>query len=174
MIGVILMTTHIAASPALAVTSTAFNDGAEIPAQYTCEGKNDEQSWPIAIANVPANAKSLAVIVHDPDAPDPKAPRPEGWTHFIVYNLPAYTTTVTSGVAAAELPKGALFGKNDWGKSGFKGPCPPIGKHRYVTTVFALDGMLDVKNPDRAALLKAVEGHVVAKGELTGTYQKKK
>jgi Raf kinase inhibitor-like YbhB/YbcL family protein len=167
--GVLLMTTHIAASPALAVTSTAFKDGADIPQQFTCEGADDSQPWPIAIANVPANAKSLAVVIHDPDAPDPKAPRPQGWTHFVAYNLAPSTTSLP-----AKGNDGAA-GKNDWGKSGFKGPCPPTGKHRYVTTVFALDQMLpDLKQPDRAALLKAVEGHVVAKGELTGAYQKKK
>jgi hypothetical protein len=160
MIGAILMTTQIAAAPALAVTSTAFTDGAAIPQQFTCEGANDTVAWPIAIANVPAGAKSLAVIVHDPDAP-----RAEGWTHWVAFHIAASTTT---------LPAKGSDGKNDWGKAGFKGPCPPSGKHRYVTTVFALDTMLDMKNPDRAALLKAVEGHVVAKGELTGTYQKKK
>ena len=166
------MTTHTASSPSLAVSSSAFENGKDIPAQYTCEGKNDEQSWPIAIAGVPSNAKALAIVVHDPDAPDPKAPRPQGWTHFIVYNLPASTTTLASGVAQPELPKGALAGKNDWGKPGFKGPCPPVGKHRYVTTVYALDGALpDLHEPTRDALLKAMEGHVVAQADLVGTYE---
>ena len=170
---VLLMTTHTTTQAPMTLTSPAFNDNADIPAVHTCEGK--DQSFPLAIANIPAAAKSLAVIVHDPDAPDPKAPRPDGWTHWVLYNLPASTTALTPGIAAAELPKGTLQGKNDWKKTGFRGPCPPIGKHRYVTTVFALDSALpDLKEPDRKALLQAMEKHVLAQATLTGLYAKAK
>ncbi len=168
---VLIMTTQLATEPPMTVTTSSFQDHAAIPKEHTCQGK--DQSWSLSITGVPKEAKSLAVVVHDPDAPDPKAPRPGGWTHWVLYDLPPSTTELAAGVSAAALPHGTLQGRNDWKKPGFRGPCPPVGRHRYVTTVYAVDTVLgDLKEPPREALLKAMDGHVVAKAELTGTYQK--
>jgi Raf kinase inhibitor-like YbhB/YbcL family protein len=119
---------------------------------------------------VPAASKSFVLIVDDPDAPDPAAPKMT-WVHWVVYNLPASTR----GLAAGEtLPASALDGLNDWKRTGWRGPCPPIGRHRYFFKLYALDTMLpDLKRPTKAQVEKAMQGHVLAQAELVGTYQKK-
>src|SRR4029079_11110283 len=120
----------------------------------------------------PAAAKSLALIVDDPDAPDPKAPK-RVWVHWVLYNLPVSVEKLVGGVKVDDLPAGTLQGKNDWGRTGYGGPCPPIGRHRYFFKLFALDGLLgDQQAPKKAALEKAMQGHVLAQCELVGTYQK--
>jgi Raf kinase inhibitor-like YbhB/YbcL family protein len=154
----------------IVVTSPAFEAGAEIPTEHTCEGK--DVSPPLAIAGVPAGARSLVLVVDDPDAPDPRAPK-RTWVHWVVAGLPATTTALPAG-ASHHLPGGASHGKNDWGKAAWGGPCPPIGRHRYVFKVYALDEAMAATGKDKAALLKAMDGHVLARGELIGTYQKKK
>ena len=155
---------------AFTLTSQAFQHGGEIPRRYTCKGA--DVSPPLAWSGVPANAKSLALIVYDPDAPDPAAPRMT-WVHWVLYNIPATASGVQEGVTAGELPPGTLEGTNDFHRTAYGGPCPPVGRHRYFHKLFALDIVLpDLHEPTRAALEKAMEGHVVAHIELLGTFQK--
>jgi Raf kinase inhibitor-like YbhB/YbcL family protein len=155
----------------MTLTSTAFAHEASIPSRYTCDGAN--ASPPLAWSNAPAGTKSFALIVTDPDAPDPKAPKTT-WVHWVVYDLPADAKSLREAVPAKGLPPGTLEGANDWGKTGYGGPCPPIGRHRYVHTLYALDVVLkDLDRPTRAALLAAMQGHVLGSVELIGTYQKK-
>jgi Raf kinase inhibitor-like YbhB/YbcL family protein len=154
----------------LALSSPAFTPGSAIPAKYTCDGPN--LSPPLALTGVPEGTKSFALVVEDPDAPDPAAPKGI-WVHWVVYDLPATTRTIAEG--AGNHGKLGRAGKNDWGQVGYRGPCPPIGRHRYFVRAFALDSELgDRHEPNKAELLKALEGHVLAKGELVGTYQKPK
>ena len=154
----------------LRLHSTAFSDHGEIPSRYTCEGAN--VSPPLDWSGVPAGARSLALVVEDPDAPDPAAPRMT-WTHWLLYDLPAGTGALPEGATAAQLPAGTRVGNNDFRHAAYGGPCPPIGRHRYVHRLYALDTTLpDLGHPSRAALLKAIEGHVLARTELVGTYQK--
>lgn len=151
------------------IHSTAFADHGPIPAMYTCDGR--DASPPLAWAGVPSGAKSLALIVDDPDAPDPKAPKMT-WVHWVIYGLPAADAGLREGVAANELPKGTREGINDWGRTGYGGPCPPVGRHRYFFKLYALDTTLpDLGRPDKAALELAMRGHVVAEARLVGTYQ---
>jgi Raf kinase inhibitor-like YbhB/YbcL family protein len=153
---------------AMEITSSAFAPNGEIPAAHTCEGA--DRAPALAFANVPAAAKSLALVVDDPDAPDPKAPKTV-WVHWVVYDLPASTKGLPDG---GKLPAGAHEGLNDFKHPSWNGPCPPIGRHRYVFKLYALDVMLpDLKRPTKAQLEKAMEGHTLAKAELVGTYQKK-
>jgi len=153
----------------LNLTSPAFSDGGEIPAKHTCEGQG--LSPILAWSGVPANAKSLALVVDDPDAPDPAAPK-RTWVHWVLYNIPPSATGLAQAVAPAALPPGTREGTNDWKRTGYGGPCPPIGRHRYFHKLYALDVVLpDLKQPTKAALEKAMQGHVLAKVELMGTYQ---
>ena len=153
----------------LTLTSAAFRPNGAIPSLYTCEGK--DISPPLAWSGAPAGTKSLVLIVDDPDAPDPAAPKMT-WVHWVLYNLPPTAGAGRSGQAqcvAGRHPRG----RNSWGRTGYGGPCPPIGRHRYFHKLYALDTVLpDLKNPDKAALEKAMHGHVLAQSELIGTYQK--
>src|SRR5215468_8735880 len=151
------------------ITSSSFTHQGSIPAKYTCEGS--DLSPPLAWSGVPPSAKSLALIVDDPDAPDPAAPRMT-WVHWVLYNLTPQTTSLGES-ASKSPPQGARDGVNDWKKPGYGGPCPPIGRHRYFFKLYALDVVLpDLGKPSKADLLKAMEGHVVGSAELVGTYQK--
>jgi hypothetical protein len=121
---------------------------------------------------VPAGTKSLALVVDDPDAPDPAAPKLV-WVHWVLYDLPSSATSLAVGITAAHLPPGTREGLNDWKQPGWRGPCPPVGRHRYFHKLYALDIVLpDLHHPDKAALEKAMAGHVLAKAELVGTYQR--
>ena len=152
------------------ITSPAFAANAELPAKFTCQGAN--VSPPLAWADLPAGTKSLALIVDDPDAPDPAAPK-RTWVHWVLYDLPPQTTELPEAVAASALPAGTREGTNDWKRTGYGGPCPPIGRHRYFHKLFALDIVLpDLKQPTKAALEKAMHGHVLGHAELVATYQK--
>ncbi len=151
------------------IQSSAFAQHAEIPSKYTCEG--DNVSPPLAFSGVPQGTRTLALIVDDPDAPDPAAPRMT-YVHWVLFNLSAATTTLAEGVK--ELPIGTGEGVNDWKRTGYGGPCPPIGRHRYFHKLYALDIELELSRPTKAELEAAMEGHVLAKAELVGTYQKKK
>jgi Raf kinase inhibitor-like YbhB/YbcL family protein len=163
--------TGLGKEPAMRITSPAFGANADIPAKYTCQG--GDRSPPLDFADVPAGAKSLVLIVDDPDAPDPAAPRMT-WVHWVLYNLPPHTAGLAEAVARGALPAGTTEGTNDWKRPGYGGPCPPIGKHRYFHKLFALDIVLpDLKQPTKAALEKAMHGHVLAQAELVGRYQKK-
>jgi Raf kinase inhibitor-like YbhB/YbcL family protein len=156
---------------ALTLTSPAFKDNGEIPSQYTCEGpdKAPALSW----SGVPQGTKSLALIVDDPDAPDPKAPRMV-FVHWVLYNIPPEATGMPEGVVREGLPKGTREGATDFGKTGYGGPCPPIGRHRYFFKLYALDTVLsDLGHANKAAVEKAMHGHVLGQTQLVGTYQKK-
>jgi len=156
----------------LTITSTAFAPEGAIPSLYTCEGK--DISPPLAWNGAPAATKSFALIVDDPDAPDPAAPKMT-WVHWVLYDIPAATTGLPEAVHASALPPGTREGVNDWGRTGFGGPCPPIGRHRYFHKLYALDAVLpDLKRPKKAALEKAMQGHILAQAVLIGTYQKRK
>ncbi|HSO19601.1 MAG TPA: YbhB/YbcL family Raf kinase inhibitor-like protein [Desulfosarcina sp.] len=154
----------------LKLVSTAFTDRGEIPSQHTCEGA--DTAPPLQWDAVPKGARSLALIVDDPDAPDPAAPRMT-WVHWVLYNLPPGGRGLPEGVTSATLPEGTMEGKNDWGRTGYGGPCPPIGRHRYFHKLYALDILLpDLGEPDKAALESAMQGHIMETAELVGTYRK--
>lgn len=147
--------------------SNAFKNGARIPRAHTCEGKN--VSPPFFWRNPPPGTKSFALILEDPDAPDPSAPKMV-WVHWVVFNIPANLTALPQGAKAHDL--GFDEGLNDWKVPGYKGPCPPVGRHRYISTLYALDTTLSLQQPSKAALLQAMQGHVLGKAVLTGMYQK--
>jgi len=154
----------------LTLTSPAFADRHEIPVDYTCEGADISPA--LQWSGVPAGTQSLALIVDDPDAPDPAAPKMT-WVHWVLYNLPPNSTQLAEGITSDELPPGTLEGKNDWKRTGYGGPCPPIGRHRYFFKLFALDTVLpDLKHPTKAQLEQAMQGHILAHAQLMGTYQK--
>lgn len=155
---------------ALTLSSPAFSHGGEIPTEYTCEGPDvsPELRW----SDVPSGTQSFALIMDDPDAPDPAAPKMT-WVHWVLYNLPAGCTGLAKDVR--QLPAGTREGLNDWKRTGYGGPCPPIGRHRYFFKLYALDTVLpDLGTPTKDQLLKAMQGHILAQAELMGTYQKKK
>ncbi len=151
--------------------SPTFGNREEIPSVYTCEG--DDLSPPLAWSEEPPGTKSFALVVDDPDAPDPRAPK-RTFVHWIVYNLPVSVHSLAEGVRQSSLPEGAAEGLNDWKKKGYGGPCPPIGRHRYFFKLYALDTRLEgLESPTKAELEHAMEGHVLAKAEVLGTYEKK-
>jgi len=155
----------------MSITSSAFNANQNIPSTYTCEGANI--SPPLSWSNVPDGTKSLVLIVDDPDAPDPAAPK-RIWVHWVLYNIAPTAAYLTEGIDAGALPKGTLEGFNDWNETGYGGPCPPIGRHRYFHKLYALDTILpDLHKPTKAQLEKAMQGHAIAQAELIGLYQKK-
>ena len=152
------------------VTSTSFAEGGSIPSTYTCEG--DDLSPPLAWSGVPEDAYSLVLIVDDPDAPDPDAPKTT-WVHWVLYNISADTTGLPEAVEPQELPSGTVEGLNDWQRTGYGGPCPPKGRHRYLFKLYALDTVLTgLDEPTKAEVEAAMEGHVVGQAELVGTYEK--
>jgi Raf kinase inhibitor-like YbhB/YbcL family protein len=155
---------------AFTVTSPAFTHGGVIPKAHTCVG--DDRSPPLQWSSPPSETRSFALIVDDPDAPDPDAPQ-RTWVHWVLYDLPPTATGLEEGVTAAELPPGAKEGLNDWKTRGYRGPCPPIGRHRYYHKLFALDTTLTgLSHPTKAELERAMEGHVLAQAELVGLFQR--
>ena len=143
------------------ITSSAFQEGGNIPSKFTCDGA--DSSPPLQITEIPSSAKSLALIVDDPDAPSGL------FTHWIVWNI----SPQTNGIAEGRAPKG-VQGTNDFGKSGYGGPCPPSGTHRYYFKIFALDRELNLPSgTTRKQLDAAIKGHLVAQGELMGRYSRK-
>jgi Raf kinase inhibitor-like YbhB/YbcL family protein len=154
----------------LKLTSTAFAHEGEIPKIHTCQGQ--DVSPPLAWSGVPANAKSLVLIIDDPDAPDPAAPKMT-WVHWALYNIAPSATGLPQGVSPKELPVGTLQGNSDFQRTGYGGPCPPIGRHRYFHKLYALDVVLpDLKKPRKQDVEKAMKGHVIEQAVLIGTYQK--
>jgi len=152
------------------LTSTAFAKGGDIPARYTCEGS--DVAPPLTWSGVPDGAKSLTLIVDDPDAPDPAAPKMT-WVHWVLYDIAPSATGLPEG--GKPLPEGTREGLNDWKRTGYGGPCPPVGRHRYFFKLYALDTLLpDLRAPKKADLERAMHGHVLAQAELIGTYQKGK
>jgi Raf kinase inhibitor-like YbhB/YbcL family protein len=156
----------------MTLTSAAFKHGGEIPAKYTCDG--EDISPPLSWSDVPPTALSLALIVEDPDAPDPAAPQ-RIWTHWVLYDMPPDTDGLEEDVTSSELPPGTREGLNDWHRTGYGGPCPPIGRHRYFFKLYALKTVLpDLGKPNRARLLLEMEGEIIEQTELIGLYQRKK
>lgn len=150
--------------------SSDFGHNADIPVRFTCDGEDvsPELSW----SDIPAGTESLALIVDDPDAPDPSTPKMT-WVHWVLYNIPPTASSLAAAIAAKDLPEGTLEGLNDWAKAGYGGPCPPMGKHRYFHKLYALDIVL----PDRGQIKKsdlenAIAGHILEKAELIGLYQR--
>ncbi len=154
------------------LTSAAFAANGSIPSKYTCEGA--DISPPLEWSGAPSGTKSFALIVDDPDAPDPAKPQ-RVYVHWVVYNIPASTTKLPENATKSGLPSGAVQGSNDWGKQTYGGPCPPIGRHRYFFKLYTLDTELKgLNNPNKAQLEKAMQGHILGNAQLIGTYQKAK
>ena len=155
---------------AMVLRSSAFPAGGVIPARYTCDA--DDLSPPLEWSGVPSGSRSLALIVDDPDAPDPSAPKTV-WVHWVLYNLPPESPGLPEGVSRERLPDGTREATNDWKRTGYGGPCPPVGRHRYFHKLYALDAVLpDLREPTKRDLETAMSGHVLAQAELMGTYQR--
>ncbi|WP_338758535.1 YbhB/YbcL family Raf kinase inhibitor-like protein [Massilia sp. METH4] len=149
--------------------SSIFVDGGDIPPIHTCDGADSPP--PLAWSELPAGTKSLALVVDDPDAPDPAAPQ-RTWVHWVLYNLPPDAGRLAGG-SSRQLPAGTVSGKNDWGNAAYGGPCPPIGRHRYFFKLYALDATLPgLGTPTKAELERAMQGHVLAQAQLMGMYQR--
>jgi Raf kinase inhibitor-like YbhB/YbcL family protein len=148
------------------LTSAAFKEGQVIPPQYTCDGVNVSPG--LEWSGVPKSAQTVAIICDDPDAPA------GAWVHWVLYNLPAENIGLVENLPATpSLKAGGFQGKNDFGKIGYGGPCPPSGTHRYFFKIYALDSELPLKaGATKADVEKAMEGHVVLQGQLTGTYKR--
>jgi Raf kinase inhibitor-like YbhB/YbcL family protein len=150
------------------LTSAVFQQGAEIPSYYTSDGEDvsPEISW----KDAPANTKSFVLVMHDPDAP-----RPGGYTHWVLYDIPAETGHIEEKVPNQEqIPGLGTQGKNDAGKIGYAGPAPPSGTHRYFFRLFAIDKMLELApGATHQQVSAAIKGHILAQAELMGTYEKK-
>lgn len=153
-------------NPEFKLTSTAFQEGQQIPSTYTCDGVN--VSPPLEWSGMPKTAKSIAIIADDPDAPGGI------WVHWVLYNLPADNIGLVENLPATEkLVAGGFQGKNDFGKIGYGGPCPPSGTHRYFFKIYALDADLSLKaGATKAEVEKAMEGHILSQGQLMGMYER--
>jgi Raf kinase inhibitor-like YbhB/YbcL family protein len=152
------------------IQSSAFDNDGKIPRHYTCEG--DDVSPPLNWSDVPDGARSLVLIVDDPDAPDPAKPQMT-WVHWVLYDIPVAADGLAEKVAPAALPPGTREGLNDWKRTGYGGPCPPIGRHRYFHKLYALDTELgDLGRATKADVERAMKGHILAETVLMGTYQK--
>lgn len=152
--------------------STSFSHNDSIPSRHTCDGTDISPalSW----SGIPEGTQSLVLIVDDPDAPDPAAPKMT-WVHWILYNIPPTATGLVEGATEKNLPSGTLQGLNDWKRIGYGGPCPPIGTHRYFHKLYALNTVLpDLQHPTKAKLEQAMRGHIIAKTELIGRYQQER
>jgi Raf kinase inhibitor-like YbhB/YbcL family protein len=157
---------------ALKLTSPAFKNQGAIPPAYTCDG--NDFSPALAWSNVPEGTRGLALIVDDPDAPDPAAPKMT-WVHWVLYNLPLTLDGLPEAAGSAKLPGATLPGLNDWKRTGYGGPCPPIGRHRYFFKLYALDRILpDLNRPTKAKLEAAMKDRILAQATLIGTYQRKR
>ena len=155
---------------ALSLSSPVFTHNGPIPKLYTCQGKDISPS--INWSGLPEGTKSIVLIVDDPDAPDPAAPK-RTWVHWVLYNIPASARALPQASRSATLPAGTQAGMNDWNRTGYGGPCPPIGRHRYFFRLHALDCVLpDLHEPTKVQLEAAMEGHVLEVGEILGTYKK--
>lgn len=153
------------------LTSPNFEHQETIPAKYTCQG--EDRSPALEWSGLPQGTKSFALIVDDPDAPDPKNPKMT-WVHWVLYNIPTGIDSLPEAVEKNELPTETLEGVNDWKRTGYGGPCPPVGTHRYFFKLYALDTVLpDLGRPTKTDLENAMKGHILEKAELIGLYRKK-
>lgn len=156
---------------AFTIRSSSFADKGEMPSKYTCEG--EDVSPHLAWSDPPKGTKTYVLIVDDPDAPDPKAPKMT-WVHWVLYNIPSSVRELQEGIAFDELPQGTEEGINDYHKTSYGGPCPPIGRHRYFFKLYALSGeIVGLEQPTKKDIEKAMEGMILGKAELVGTYEKK-
>ena len=165
-----LVAANGAAPVPFAIESPSFTHQGEIPKRFTCEGEgvSPELQW----SQPPDGTQSFVLIVEDPDAPDPKAPKTT-WVHWVLYNVPAEARGIREAVTEDGLPEGTRQGRNGWKRTGYSGPCPPIGRHRYFHQLYALDTRLpDLKEPSKTDLERAMEGHVLARVEIVGSYRK--
>lgn len=154
------------------LTSPNFADGASIPSRYTCEGS--DRSPGLTWTGTPAGTHTFVLIVDDPDAPDPAAPKTT-YVHWVLYNIPGSASGIREAAMRTHLPSGTKEGKNDWKRTGYGGPCPPIGKHRYYHKLYALDTELpDLREPTKAEVEAAMKGHILGQATLMGTYEKGK
>jgi len=155
---------------ALKLASDAFMDGRPLPRKYTCEG--EDISPPLSWSGSPPGTKSLVLIVDDPDAPDPAAPKMT-WVHWVLYNIPASCSNLPEAVRRNDLPGGTREGTNDWKRTGYGGPCPPKGRHRYFFKLYALGVELsDLGSAEKAEVEAAMKGHILEKTQMLATYQK--
>jgi Raf kinase inhibitor-like YbhB/YbcL family protein len=155
----------------LKLASPSFDNESAIPVRHTCEG--DDVSPALEWTGAPRDAKSFVLIVDDPDAPDPAAPKVV-WTHWVLYDMPETAGGLDEDVSPDDLPDGTREGLNDWDRTGWGGPCPPIGRHRYFHRLYALNAMLgDLGRPTKKDVEQAMEGHVLEMAQLMGTYEKR-
>jgi Raf kinase inhibitor-like YbhB/YbcL family protein len=153
----------------LKIESSAFAPMGAIPAVYTCDGM--DSAPPLRWSGAPPGTRSFVLIVDDPDAPDPAAPK-RTYVHWVLYDIPATTTALDEGVTSVTLPSGTREGVNDWDRTGYGGPCPPIGRHRYFFKLSALNATLgDLGRAKKADVERAMQAHVLDHAELVGTYQ---
>jgi Raf kinase inhibitor-like YbhB/YbcL family protein len=153
------------------LSSPSFSNEAEIPVRHTCEG--EDVSPALEWTGAPPGTQAFVLIVDDPDAPDPAAPKTV-WTHWVLYDIPAFATRLTEDVGSSDLPAGTREGLNDWNRTGWGGPCPPIGRHRYYHKLYALDEPVgDLDTPTKQDVERAMEGHVLDTAQLMGTYEKR-
>jgi Raf kinase inhibitor-like YbhB/YbcL family protein len=161
-ISLVVIVSSLAGTAKINVTSAAFQEGGSIPSRFTCDGS--DTSPPLQISGIPPETKSLVLIADDPDAPGGV------FTHWLLWNIPPKTTSISQGSA----PNG-VQGTNDFGKAGYRGPCPPPGTHRYSFKVFAIDRQLDLRSrAKRSEVEAAMRGHIIAQGELVGRYARRK
>lgn len=154
----------------LTLTSNNFVNGGEMPSKYSCDGQNISPA--LIWGSVPESTQSLVLIVDDPDAPDPRAPKMT-WVHWVLYNIPVGLNGLPEGASTAMLPRGAEQGQNDWKKIGYGGACPPVGRHRYFHKLYALDTVLSgMHKPTKSQIEAAMKGHIIEAAELVGTYEK--
>lgn len=154
----------------LTFTSTSFSHNDTIPSIYTCDG--EDISPALNWTGIPAGTKSLALIVDDPDAPDPAAPK-KTWVQWVRYSISPDTIGLAAGISEKNLPPDTLQGINDWKRTGYGGPCPPVGNHRYYHKLYALDTVPpDFQHPAKAAIEQAMQSHIIGHGELIGRYQR--
>jgi Raf kinase inhibitor-like YbhB/YbcL family protein len=155
---------------AFVLSSPAFGHNSGIPRQYTCEGA--DISPPLRWSGAPQGTRSFALILDDPDAPDPRAPRMT-WVHWVVVDIPGDALELVENAAVRGLPQGAYQGLNDWKRAAYGGPCPPVGKHRYFHKLYALGTVLpNLRQPTAGRVLAAMKGHVIAQAQLIGMYEK--
>jgi Raf kinase inhibitor-like YbhB/YbcL family protein len=167
----VMATEQKEATMTLQLTSSAFKHQGAIPKRYTCDG--EDMSPPLVWSGAPTGTKSFVLIVDDPDAPDPAAPKMT-WVHWVLYNLPATANSLAEGISSKALPASTLEGLNDWSRTGYGGPCPPIGRHRYFHKLYALDKVLtDLHKPTKAKLEQAMQGHILEQAVLIGEYQRR-
>ena len=166
LLAIVLLALWGSAAMAITLNSPAFKQNGHIPSKYTCEG--EDVSPPLAWDGIP-NGTRTVLVIDDPDAPDPKAPKMV-WVHWVVYNMPPDTKSLPENAGKAGLPPATVLG--DFKKKEYGGPCPPIGRHRYFHKLYALDETLDLRSATKAQVEQAMQGHVLANAELIGTYQK--